>query len=53
MKKVLEIDPDADPDNRLVNILTLRKARWFLEHVDDYFLPKEVEEEENSQNDFN
>jgi len=38
LKKVLDIDPDADPDNRLVNILNQRKARWLLEHLDDFFL---------------
>jgi predicted anti-sigma-YlaC factor YlaD len=50
LKKALEIDPEADPDNRLVNILNQRKARWLLEHVDDYFLPKEPEEEDNNFN---
>ncbi len=53
LKKALEIDPEADPDNRLVNILNQRKARWLLEHVDDYFLPKEPDEEKNDLNDFN
>ena len=38
LQKVLEIDPDADPDNRLVNTLNQRKARWLLDHLDDYFL---------------
>jgi predicted anti-sigma-YlaC factor YlaD len=38
LHKVLEIDPDADPDNRLVNTLNQRKARWLLDHLDDYFL---------------
>lgn len=38
LKRVLDVDPDADPDNRLVNILNRRKARWFLDHLDDYFL---------------
>jgi predicted anti-sigma-YlaC factor YlaD len=36
--KVLDFDPDTAPDNRLVNILNRRKARWLLEHVDDFFL---------------
>jgi predicted anti-sigma-YlaC factor YlaD len=36
--RVLEIDPNADLDNRLVNILNQRKARWLLGHLDDYFL---------------
>ncbi len=38
LQKVLEIDPDADPDNRLVNTINQRKARWLLDHLDDYFL---------------
>lgn len=38
LKKVLEVDPDADPDNRLVNTLNQRKARWLLDHQDDFFL---------------
>lgn len=38
LQKVLEIDPEADPENRLINILNQRKARWLLEHIEDYFL---------------
>jgi predicted anti-sigma-YlaC factor YlaD len=34
----LAIDPDANPNNRLVNIITQNRARWLLEHIDDYFL---------------
>jgi predicted anti-sigma-YlaC factor YlaD len=36
--QVLEFDPDKSPENRLVNILNQRKARWFLEHIDDFFV---------------
>jgi predicted anti-sigma-YlaC factor YlaD len=43
--KVLSIDPDADPDNRLVNILNQRKARWLLDHIDDFFLLENGNEE--------
>jgi predicted anti-sigma-YlaC factor YlaD len=49
LKKVLEVDPDADPENRLLNILNQRKARWLLEHVEDYFLPTEPEEIEEKK----
>lgn len=42
---VLEVDPDADPDNRLLNTINLRKARWLLEHAEDYFLDETIEEE--------
>ena len=36
--QVVEFDPDKSPENRLVNILNQRKARWFLAHVDDFFI---------------
>ncbi len=39
--QVLEFDPDASPENRLVNILNQRKARWFLAHIDDFFIELE------------
>jgi predicted anti-sigma-YlaC factor YlaD len=40
--KALAIDPDASPENRLVNILSQRKARWLLDHSGDYFLQEET-----------
>ncbi len=49
LKKVLAIDPDADPANRLLNTINQRKARWLLEHTEDYFL-EAGEEEENTGN---
>jgi predicted anti-sigma-YlaC factor YlaD len=36
--RVLAANPDDDPDTRLVNILNQRKARWLLDHLDDFFL---------------
>lgn len=42
LQKVLDVDPNSDLDNRLVNILNQRKARWLLDHVDDYFLLEET-----------
>ena len=42
LQKVLAVDPNADLDNRLVNILNQRKARWLLDHVDDFFLLEET-----------
>ncbi|MBE3125100.1 MAG: TRAP transporter TatT component family protein [Acidobacteria bacterium] len=41
LRQVLEFDPDKNPENRLVNILNQRKARWFLAHVDDFFIELE------------
>ncbi|HEB11919.1 MAG TPA: hypothetical protein ENI06_11995 [Spirochaetales bacterium] len=38
LNKALEIDPDSNPENRLANILSMRKARWMLDHIEDYFL---------------
>lgn len=39
--QVLAFDPEKSPANRLVNILNQRKARWFLEHIDDFFIELE------------
>ncbi len=36
--KALAIDVNADIPDRLVNIINQRKARWLLDHVDDYFV---------------
>ncbi len=36
--KALAIDVNADVPDRLVNIINQRKARWLLDHVDDFFL---------------
>jgi predicted anti-sigma-YlaC factor YlaD len=41
LKQALAIDPDNDPENRLVNILNQRKALWLNEHADDFFLDAE------------
>jgi predicted anti-sigma-YlaC factor YlaD len=40
--KALAVDLAASPENRLVNILSQRKARWLLEHIEDYFLLEEA-----------
>ncbi len=36
--KALAIDPDVDPDSRLLNVIAQERARWLLENIDDYFL---------------
>ncbi len=46
LNRVLEVDPDADPENRLLNTINQRKAKWLLEHVDNFFLEEEPLEEE-------
>jgi predicted anti-sigma-YlaC factor YlaD len=38
LETALAIDVDADPDNRLVNIISQRKARSLLDAVEDYFI---------------
>jgi predicted anti-sigma-YlaC factor YlaD len=37
LEKALEVEID-DPDSRLVTIIMQEKARWLLDHVDDFFL---------------
>jgi len=49
LKKALAIDPDSDPENRLVGILNRRKADWLLEHADDFFLEAEPAASENRE----
>ena len=38
LEKALAIDPDRDSTQRLVNIVTQRRARWLLARESDYFL---------------
>lgn len=38
LEKALAIDPNASPENRLANLLAQRKARWLLDHIEDFFL---------------
>jgi predicted anti-sigma-YlaC factor YlaD len=39
LKRALEINPDARPEWRLVNLVMQRRARWLLGRIDDLFLP--------------
>jgi predicted anti-sigma-YlaC factor YlaD len=34
----LEFDPDVSPENRLVNIIAQRRARWLLDHMDNFII---------------
>ncbi|MDR1904297.1 MAG: TRAP transporter TatT component family protein [Treponema sp.] len=45
LEQALAIDIDADPGNRLVNILAQRKARFLLDNAVDYFIELEVDSE--------
>jgi predicted anti-sigma-YlaC factor YlaD len=38
LEAALAVDPDADPSNRLVNIISQRKAQFLLDSAPDYFL---------------
>jgi predicted anti-sigma-YlaC factor YlaD len=38
LEKALAVDPDADPDHRLANLVAQRRARWLRGHVDELFL---------------
>ncbi len=37
LKKALAIDIEASPANKLMNILSQRKAEWLLDHLEDIF----------------
>lgn len=49
LEQALAIDPDADPENRLLNILNHRKALWLIEHADDFFLETDTGNGENKE----
>jgi len=51
LNKAIKIDPNIDKNNRLANILNQRKAKWLMEHEDDFFL--EQENENRNQNEPN
>jgi hypothetical protein len=38
LKQALEIDPEKDPSNRLVTLLTKKRAQMLLDHIDDIIL---------------
>jgi len=38
LKKAAEFDVEISPEDRLVNILNIRKAKWYLENEEDFFL---------------
>ena len=37
LQKALEIDTNRNPENRLMNIISQRKAQWLIDHIEDYF----------------
>lgn len=46
----LKIDPEKDPDNTLVNIISQEKAKWLLRNLENYFLIDSEEEETEFDN---
>lgn len=36
--KALAVDPEANPKNKLACAVTQKKAAWYMEHAEDYFL---------------
>src|SRR5262249_6824601 len=43
LNQALAINPDAHPENRLVNLVMQRRARWLLSRKSDLFLTDENE----------
>ena len=41
LQHALAIDPAKDPENRLITLIMQKRARLFLEHVDDLFLEQD------------
>ena len=50
LNEVLKFDPDSCPENRLENILNLRKAHWLLEHIEDFFVTIDKNSKVNNTN---
>ena len=50
LNKALEIDVNKKSRYRLANIISQRKARWFLEHKEDKFLIDSEKENDNEEN---
>jgi predicted anti-sigma-YlaC factor YlaD len=42
LERVLAFDVSGAPENRLVNVINQRRARWLLAHVDDFFIETDV-----------
>jgi predicted anti-sigma-YlaC factor YlaD len=38
LEKALAFNPDSCPEHRLVNIIARRRARWLLDHMEDYII---------------
>lgn len=38
LELALGVDPDADPEERLLNVIAQQRARWLMENIDEFFL---------------
>ena len=47
LEMALAIDPDTDTSNRLLNLISQKRARNLLDHADDFFFEPIAEKEEN------
>ena len=47
LEMALAIDTDTDTSNRLLNLISQKRARNLLDHADDLFFEPIVEEEES------
>ena len=50
LETALDIDPDAAPDNRLLNLIAQKRARVLLDHIDDLFFEPFDELDEELEN---
>ncbi|THB67345.1 MAG: hypothetical protein D6B26_01690 [Spirochaetaceae bacterium] len=46
LEQALEVDIEKDPDNQLVNVLSQRKARYYLKNRDNYILDPGASDED-------
>jgi predicted anti-sigma-YlaC factor YlaD len=44
LEKALAIDPDASPPDRLLNLVSQRRAQTLLDRIDDFFFVDEIDE---------
>jgi predicted anti-sigma-YlaC factor YlaD len=42
LARVLAFDVNSAPDNRLINVINQRRARWLLAHINDFFIETDV-----------
>jgi predicted anti-sigma-YlaC factor YlaD len=49
LKQALAINPDAQPDCRLVNLVMQRRAKWLLSRTDQLFLRASTSESKKAE----